>query len=220
MHNCEKRSCFAQPLAYSKPMIGQLKGMVEEIDDGRVLLDVNGVGYVVYASSRTLGSLAIGETAKLLIETQVREDAITLFGFAAKAEQQLFRTLTTVQGVGAKVGLALLSTLAPQELVQAIALGDAKSLARADGVGPKLASRIANELKDKIATHSGGSFMNSAAITTASIANDTVGDAVTALAGLGYRRADIVPVVTQLAARAPDAPLDQLIKSALKELAT
>lgn len=204
-------------------MIGQLKGIVDEIDDGRALIDVNGVGYVVHASARTLASLTVGEAARLLIETQVREDAITLFGFAAASEQQLFRTLTTVQGVGAKVGLALLSTLAPQELVQAIALGDAKSLARADGVGPKLASRIANELKDKIAAHAGGSFTsmpsNVTSIAAGSAANSLISDAVAALAGLGYRRADIVPVVTALAARLPDAKIDQLIKSALQELA-
>ncbi len=200
-------------------MIGQLKGIVEQIDGTQALLDVNGVGYLVNASSRTIGTLAIAEAARLLIETQVREDAITLFGFASASEQSIFRLLTTVQGVGARVGLALLSTLSPQELTQAIVLGDAKSLARADGVGPKLASRIANELKDKIAGH-GASFLTAAPVSSVStVANDIVNDAVAALAGLGYRRADIVPVVTQLAARAPDAPLDALIKSSLKELA-
>lgn len=196
-------------------MIGQLKGIVEQIDSQQALVDVGGVGYLVHASSRTIATLAVGEATRLLIETQVREDAITLFGFASAAEQSTFRLLTTVQGIGARVGLALLSTLSPQELTQAITLGDAKVLARADGVGPKLASRIANELKDKMGAQVGGNFIPAA--TMAPIANDRVSDAIAALTGLGYRRADIVPVVTGLAARTPDAPLDALIKSSLKE---
>lgn len=200
-------------------MIGQLKGLIEKIDGQTALIDVNGVGYVVAASSRTMGTLTVGEAARLLIETQVREDAITLFAFASSSEQSLFRLLTTVQGVGARVALALLSSLPPQELTQAIALGDAKILSRADGVGPKLASRIANELKDKIAGHALGFATPGAAIANSPPANDTTLDAITALAGLGYRRADIVPIVTSLAARTPDAALDQLIKAALKELA-
>lgn len=201
-------------------MIGQLKGIIEEVDANRAVVDVNGVGYLVYASSRTLSSLSVGEAAKLLIDTIVREESITLYGFAAASEQSMFRLLTTVQGVGARVGLALLSALSPTDLTQAVLLGDAKTLSRADGVGPKLASRIASELKDKIAAHH-TSFMGATA-TTATLtdtSNGITGDAIAALAGLGYRRADIVPVVAQLAANDPGLALDTLIKLALRELA-
>lgn len=208
-------------------MIGQLKGIVEELDttgtSSRALVDVAGVGYVVHASSRTLGALAIGEAAKLSIETMVREDAITLYGFASASEQAMFRLLTTVQGVGARVALAMLSALSAQELTQAIILGDAKTLSRADGVGPKLATRIASELKDKVAAHH-TSFMGIGTgpgpvlpISSQPL-HGAASDAIAALVGLGYRRADIVPVMAQLTAKDPALPLDALIKAALKEL--
>ena len=204
-------------------MIGQLKGIIEEIDANRAVIDVGGVGYLVYASSRTLSSLTVGEGARLLIDTIVREESITLYGFAAAGEQSMFRLLTTVQGVGARVGLALLSALSPTELTQAVLLGDAKTLSRADGVGPKLASRIASELKDKIAAHH-TSFLSAAASgpvlpNVATLLTSIAGDAIAALAGLGYRRVDIVPVVAQLAANDPGLALDALIKLALRELA-
>ncbi|MGE3770193.1 MAG: Holliday junction branch migration protein RuvA [Bdellovibrionales bacterium] len=198
-------------------MIGQLKGIVEQLDTGTALIDVQGVGYTVHASTRTLGSLSAGQPARLLIETQVREDAITLFGFASAAEQQMFRTLTTVQGVGAKVGLALLSALSPSELSQCILLEDAKSLTRADGVGNKLAVRIVNELKDKLAKAQGMTPI--AATPTLVVANDAAQDAIAALVNLGYRRADVVPVVTLITAKTPDAGVQTVIKSALQELA-
>ena len=206
-------------------MIAQLKGIIEEIDAGRALVDVNGVGYAVLASSRTLGALAVGEAAKLAIETVVREDAITLYGFASTGEQALFRLLTTVQGVGARVALALLSAFAPNDLVQAIVLGDAKTLSRAEGVGPKLAARIAAELKDKAAAHSTG-FMNAAPVAGAPITvlpsalSTAASDAVAALSNLGYRRADVVPVVAQLTAADAGLPVDALIRAALKALTT
>jgi len=200
-------------------MIGQLKGIVEQLDTGTVVIDVQGVGYVVHASSRTLASLGNGEPARLLIETQVREDAITLYGFASATEQQMFRLLTTVQGVGAKVALAMLSSLTPMELSQSIIMQDAKNLTRADGVGPKLAARIVNELKDKLAKSQG--IVAGAANSTPSlvVANDAAHDAIEALTGLGYRRADVVPVVTHITARMPDAAVQNIIKTALQELA-
>lgn len=201
-------------------MIGQLTGIVEQLDTHTALVDVNGVGYIVYASSRTLGSLAAGEPARLLIETQVREDAITLYGFASASEQGLFNLLTTVQGVGAKVGLALLSCMPPAELTQSIILQDAKNITRADGVGPKLAARIVNELKDKIAKLQGvpaGTAPTLVAVNDT--ASDAARDAIAALTNLGYRRADVVPVVTQIITRLPDAGVQMLIKSALQELA-
>lgn len=199
-------------------MIGQLKGIIDHIDLTTALIDVQGVGYTVHASARTLATLTTGQPARLLVETQVREDAITLFGFASVAEQNMFRTVTTVQGVGAKVALALLSTLSPAELSQCIIMQDAKTLTRADGVGPKLAQRIVNELKDKLAKTIGAEPISAGGPALVA-ATGTTHDAIAALVGLGYRRADVVPVVTHIAARTPDAGVQTIIKSALQELA-
>ncbi len=130
-------------------MIAKLTGRVEALEDGRCVLDVNGVGYLVHASTRTLASLPAGGTAALLIETHVREDAILLYGFAEPAEREWFRLLTTVQGVGAKVALGVLSALSPRELVAAIQAGDRAALTRAPGVGAKLAVRLLTELRER-----------------------------------------------------------------------
>ncbi|WP_234730464.1 Holliday junction branch migration protein RuvA, partial [Acidocella facilis] len=126
-------------------MIARLRGIVDSIEDGRCVIDVNGVGYLVFCSSRTLGALPEGLTT-LLIDMQVREDAITLYGFFTSAEREWFRLLTTVQGVGAKVALGILSALSPDQLIGAIAGQDKGALTRAPGVGPKLAIRILTEL--------------------------------------------------------------------------
>src|SRR5260221_5473343 len=132
-------------------MIAMLAGIVEQRGTDSLVLDVNGVGYLVFASARTLGRVpARGEPLRLLVETHVREDHIHLYGFADEAERSWFRLLTTVQGVGARLGLAILSVLAPDALATAILAQDKAALARADGVGPKLATRIASELKDKV----------------------------------------------------------------------
>ena len=131
-------------------MIGKLKGVVDSLHEDHLILDVHGVGYVVACSTRTLQRLPrVGEAAMLAIETQVREDAIRLFGFLSDAERDWFRLLQNVQGVGSKVALAILSILPPNELTSAIALQDKASVSRAPGVGPKLAARIVAELKDK-----------------------------------------------------------------------
>lgn len=202
-------------------MIGQLKGLVEQLELTSALIDVQGVGYVVQASSRTLASLHVGTAVRLHIETQVREDAISLYGFASTAEQNLFRTLTTVQGVGARVALALLSAFSPAELNQNIVLADHKALTRADGVGPKLAQRIVNELKDKLAKATPAlklapvSGPDSASSQTADALDDVIG----ALVSLGYRRADVVPIATQVLNQNPGANTAHLLKAALKELA-
>ena len=132
-------------------MIAKLKGTVDSIDEGSAVIDVNGVGYLVSASSRTLRDLEVGGPVTLLVETIVREDAIALYGFLETAERDWFRILTTVQGVGARVALSILSTLSPDEIARAIAAGDKASLSRPAGVGPKLAARLATELKDKAA---------------------------------------------------------------------
>ena len=131
-------------------MIGKLKGLIESYGQDSVILDVNGVGYEVHCSARTLQELpGIGQPAALSIETHVREDQIRLFGFVNEIEREWFRLLQTVQGVGAKVALAVLGTLKPSELASAIAMRDKAMVARAPGVGPKVAERIVTELKDK-----------------------------------------------------------------------
>src|SRR5580700_11180938 len=131
-------------------VIAQLTGRVEALEEGRCIIDVNGVGYLVHASTRTLAALpAAPDMARLLVETHVREDAILLYGFADAAERDWFRLLTTVQGVGGRVALAILSALSPRDLVGAIAAGDRASLTRAAGVGPRLAIRLLTELRDK-----------------------------------------------------------------------
>ena len=136
-------------------MIGKLKGVIDSYGDDFVILDVQGVGYVVHCSSRTLQNLPpIGEAASLSIETHVREDMIRLFGFRSDAEREWFRLLQSVQGVGAKVALGILSVLDPGTLATAIATGDKASVARGPGVGPKLAQRIVSELKDKAPAYS------------------------------------------------------------------
>src|SRR3954452_22134732 len=132
-------------------MIALLTGRVEALEEGRCVLDVNGVGYLVHASTRTLAALPQPpDAARLLIETHVREDAIQLFGFTDTAERDWFRLLTTVQGVGPRVGLSILSALSPRDLIGAIAARDQASLTRASGVGARLAARLLTELKDKV----------------------------------------------------------------------
>jgi Holliday junction DNA helicase RuvA len=203
-------------------MIAKLSGRVDGTGEGFAVVDVNGVGYLVFCSARTLGGLPpTGEATTLLIETHVSQDHIHLYGFANAAERSWFRLLTTVQGVGAKVGLAILSVLAPSELVRAIAAQDKALLTRAQGVGPKLASRIASELKDK----AGGIALGpGAAVATAgapalSALDGRASDAVSALVNLGYRRADAFGAVIEVQRRLGiETPLDALIKAGLREL--
>ena len=169
-------------------MIAMLAGIVDQASADSLVVDVNGVGYLVFASGRTLARVpSRGEAVRLLIETHVREDHIHLYGFADEAERGWFRLLTTVQGVGAKLALALLSVLPPEALATAIMAQDKAALARADGVGQKLAERIANELKDKV----GGIALGPAA-TSAPVAAPpgAAADAVSALINLGYSRSD------------------------------
>ncbi|HUJ96663.1 MAG TPA: Holliday junction branch migration protein RuvA [Stellaceae bacterium] len=199
-------------------MIAMLAGIVDQAAADGVVLDVNGVGYLVFASARTLARVPPrGEAVRLLIETHVREDHIHLYGFADEAERGWFRLLTTVQGVGAKLALALLSVLPPEALATAIMAQDKAALARADGVGQKLAQRIANELKDKV----GGIALGPAA-TSAPIAAPpgAAADAVSALINLGYSRSDAYSAVNQAAQRlGAEARIDALIRAGLQELA-
>jgi len=194
-------------------VIAMLAGVVDQAGADGIVLDVNGVGYLVFASSRTLAKApARGEPLRLLIETHVREDHIHLFGFVDEAEREWFRLLMSVQGVGAKIALALLSAAAPEQLAVAIAAQDRTVLTEAEGVGPKLAQRIVNELKDKV----GGIALGSAAAAPKGAASE----AVSALVNLGYARGDAYGAVAAAARQlGAEASLDALIRSGLKELA-
>ncbi len=199
-------------------MIAQLTGRVDALSEGTCVIDVGGVGYLVQASSRTLSALPQPPiTAKILIETHVREDAIVLYGFADSAERDWFRLLTTVQGVGGRVALAILSALSPRDLIGAIAAGDKASLTRAQGVGPRLAVRLLTELRDKTGTMP----TSSAGVAYTPIAAPTpAGDALSALVNLGYRRPEAQQTVALVLDRLGDtATLDALIRDSLKELA-
>lgn len=208
-------------------MIARLKGLLDEVGDDWVIVDVGGVGYLVYCSARTLSRLpGRGEAVRLDIETHVREDQITLYGFGDAPERAWFKLLTSVQGVGAKVGLAILSVLTPEQLTQAVAAGDKAAIARANGVGPKLAGRIASELKDKV----GGLTLGAAAKATvagdASASADApakdgfADDAVSALVNLGYGRSEAFGAVARVIQdKGGDVPLGELVRLGLKELA-
>ncbi|MBM3525863.1 MAG: Holliday junction branch migration protein RuvA [Alphaproteobacteria bacterium] len=203
-------------------MIARLAGLVDAIERDRVVIDLNGVGYLVRASSRTLATLQPGARTTLLVETSVREDAIDLYGFATAAERDWFRLLTTVQGVGAKVALSLLSALAPAELARAIAFGDRAMLTRAEGVGPKLANRLASELKDKVGALGtvAAPALPGAVATAKGGADGAIEDAVSALVNLGYRRPEAIGAIEKAVARlGPDARVEALIPESLKELA-
>jgi Holliday junction DNA helicase RuvA len=199
-------------------MIAKLTGIVDSVQRDHAIIDVGGVGYLVRCSTRTLSALPpAGSSASISVETIVREDAIDLYGFATARERDWFRLLTTVQGVGAKVGLSILSTLSSDELSQAIMAQDKAMVSRADGVGPKLANRIVSELKDKVAS---GSFAPAAAaITVPGLPADALADAVSALINLGYRRIEAVGAIEKAALKlGPKARVEALIPAGLKEL--
>ncbi len=203
-------------------MIGKLKGVIDSFGDDFVIIDVHGVGYVVNCSTRTLQNLpSVGEAASLAIETQVREDAIRLFGFRSDSERDWFRILLTVQGVGAKVALSILSILEPSALATAIALQDKAAVSQAQGVGPKLAARIVAELKDKAPAFAN---IDAGAIKLAGDVAERrspgpLQDAVSALVNLGYGQAQAASAVAA-AAKAGGESLDTatLIRRGLKEL--
>lgn len=204
-------------------MIAKLKGLIDSVGDDWVVVDCSGVGYLVSCSSRTLSRLEAGTAASLFIETHVREDAIQLYGFLETGERDWFRLLTTVQGVGAKVGLSILSVATPDQLLQIIAAQDKASLTRASGVGPKLAVRILTELKDKAGKIALSGF-GSAGVAIASAiplpaASGRLEDAVSALVNLGYRRLEAFQAVGETARDLPeDSDASTLIRAALKRL--
>lgn len=204
-------------------MIGKLKGVVDEIADDHVILDVHGVGYVVFCSVRTLGNLpSSGEAAVLLIETYVREDILRLYGFVTALEREWFRLLQNVQGVGAKVALAVLGTLTPSELANSIALRDIAMVSRAPGVGKKVAERIVTELKNKAPAYAGEGVANIGLKQELGegVASTAVSDAVSALTNLGYSRDQAANAVASAMREAgEDADPSKLIRLGLKELA-
>ncbi len=199
-------------------MIALLTGQVDSLDSASCVIDVSGVGYLVQASTRTLSALPSPPSlARVLVETVVREDAILLYGFADPAERDWFRLLTTVQGVGAKVALAILSALSPRDLVGAIAAGDRASLTRVAGVGPKLAVRLLTELRDKAGAMPSGASVQPGVDPPA---GGLAADALSALANLGYRRVEAQPVVGRaIEALGEGATLDAVIRNSLRDLA-
>ena len=200
-------------------MSAKLAGLLDSADEDRLVVDIAGVGYLIFASARTLRSLPrIGEHVVLFIETHVREDHIHLYGFVDAPERDWFRLLHTVQGVGAKVALAILSVRTPTDLAQAIAAADAKAIAEAQGGGTKLAGRIVSELKEKVSGLPTG-FMSPKGVSE--IVDEATSDAISALVNLNYRREEAYSAV----ARAREglgskAPVEALIRAGLKELAS
>jgi holliday junction DNA helicase RuvA len=204
-------------------MIGKLTGTIDSVGEDFVILDVHGVGYLVYCSARTLQDLpAAGQTVALAIETYVREDQIRLFGFFSAAEREWFRLLQTVQGVGAKVALAILSTLKPADLATAIAMRDKASITRTPGVGPKVAERIVTELKDKTPALAAvdPAVMRLTGAVEDRRAPRPVADAISALVNLGYGQPQATAAVAAAAREAGEgADAARLIRLGLKELA-
>jgi holliday junction DNA helicase RuvA len=203
-------------------MIGKLTGRLDEVGPSTLIVDVNGVGYEVTCAARTLAGLpAVGEAVTLAIETHMREDAIRLYGFATEHERAWFRALQMVQGVGAKVALAVLGTLNTADLANAVALQDKNVVARAPGVGPKVASRIVAELKDKMPSLA-PAIRPSAGLAAAAILPEgtSARDAVSALTNLGYGHAQAAAAVSLAVGKAGrEARTEELIRLGLRELA-
>ncbi len=197
-------------------MIAKLKGVVDSTGEGWAVIDVGGVGYLVFCSGRTLGRLRLGDAAEVLIETHVREDHIHLYGFFDAHERDWFKLLTTVQGVGVKVALAMLTVLSPDQLVQAIAAADKAMITQTPGVGPKLATRILSELKDKV----GAIALGIATDAVVSAESGAIADAASALANLGYLPSQALTAVRRAAGTLGDeAGVEALIRAGLAELA-
>ncbi len=209
-------------------MIAKLTGIVDSTGTDWLILDVNGVGYLLSCSNRTLSRMAVGERVSLVVETFVREERIVLHGFGDAGERDWFKLLTTIQGVGARLALSILGVLDPDQLTRAIAAQDKTALIRADGVGPKVAARILNELKDKVGHLSLGPAAATAPATAAkgaapalasSAANTALADAVSALVNLGYGRSEAFgAVVAAGRALGDEASVSDLIRQGLKEL--
>jgi Holliday junction DNA helicase RuvA len=194
-------------------MIARLTGILAETSADTAIVDVGGVGYLVHTSARTLDALGpVGGEVLILTELQVREDAWTLFGFGSTQERDAFRALTSIQGVGGRLALAILSVLSPDELARAVAQDDKAMIGRANGVGPKLAARIANELKGKLGNAALGASLASAP------RGGAASDALSALANLGFKPAEASAAVNSAQDElGPDAGLDALVRLALRK---
>ncbi len=202
-----------------KQMIAKLTGIMDGLYDGFMILDVGGVGYRVFCSNRTLAMMpAKGMNTGVFIETQVREDHIHLFGFADNAEKEWFGILTGVQGVGAKVALAILSALSPSDLSMAIATGDSKAFTRANGVGPKLATRLVTELKGKNTTTGVALDIPSVLSGASAGAASAVEEAISALTNLGYGRSEAGQIVGTIYQSNDGITVAELIRLSLKEI--
>ena len=201
-------------------MIGKLTGVIDSFYDGYLILDVGGVGYRVFCSSKTASKMPeIGGIASLWIETQVREDHIHLIGFADTVEQQMFGLLSTVQGVGAKVALAILSVLSPNDIQMAVMAGDGKAFTRASGVGPKLGMRLVTELKGKMGSLGSNESMTILGTTPAGQKNNSaMEETISALANLGYSKLEAGMVVANILRQNPELGTTELIRLALKEI--
>ena len=198
-------------------MIGKLTGVIDSIAEEHAIVDVGGVGYLVHCPSSTLSGLTPGATASLMIETRVSEDAIRLYGFSSAEEREWFRLLQTVQSVGARVALNVLSALSSRELERALALGDKAAIGRAQGVGPKLATRIVTELKDKAPA-----MMMRGQVDGAQPAPSRRGpesDAIAALVKLGYSHGHAAEAVARIAHDLGDVQTDRLIRESLRSMA-
>ena len=206
-------------------MIAQLRGTIVHTGTQMVIVDVQGVGYAVHLSGRTQTQLnAVSGDVTILTEMQVREDSMTLFGFANAAERDAFRLLITVQGVGAKAAMAILSVLDPNALTQAIVAGDKAMVARADGIGPIIAQRVVNELSEKIgkipSLSDGAIGADFAGATPDSAVTAIQQDAVSALVNLGYGRSEAHAAVVRAQRAGTDATASSLIAAALREMGT
>jgi holliday junction DNA helicase RuvA len=203
-------------------MIAKLRGRLDSTGEDWAVVDVSGVGYLVFCGSRTLAALPpVGEAVEFAVETHVREDHIHLYGFSTSSDREMFCTLTTVQGVGAKVGLAILSALSAEQVTQAIAAGDQSVFKRASGVGPKLAARLVVELKDKLGAFAfkTPSLTAVAGKTGKALGGNVTEDAVSALVNLGYPHIEAFGAVSRaVQAAGGTAPLGALIKNSLREL--
>lgn len=202
-------------------MIGSLQGVVSAVGEEHALIEVGGVGYVVQSGARTLARLTLGATVKLFIETHVREDAIRLFGFTAEEERAWFAHLQTIPGVGAKVALGILDAMPPEVLIDAIALQDKAAFARANGVGPKLAARLATELAAKQGPKGllAGGASGIPAKSGNAIINGARAEAVSALVNLGIDQSSAARAVANASKQFDaDAPAPELIRAALKEV--
>ncbi|WEK04725.1 MAG: Holliday junction branch migration protein RuvA [Candidatus Devosia phytovorans] len=203
-------------------MISKLIGLLDTIGDDTALIDCNGVGYLVQCSQRTLAALpAEGEKMAIMVETVVRQDMIRLYGFSDQAEKTWFNTLVGLQGVGAKVALAILSALSTDELASAVALRDTKSIGRAHGVGPRLASRIIADLDGKAPKGMGSETLDFQKSVGNGSVKTSAAEAISALTNLGYPRAKVSAALGKIvSAQGDDLPTEKLIRLGLKELAS